>query len=178
QQCQQLPVGAVRLVLQAVDLDPVLGELIADVRQLGHGPGSQLRGALQDGDLVGDALGQVVYPVEHDQVPGRLHVVHAVVQCGGQVVDVVPVEGSDEGVVQPAHDRVRAVVGLVFDLLEFLGVTGAFSRGSAGQLCEEIGAFDQVARRGGQQVEERRIAGGQAKAQDRLRNFGVSTRTG
>src|SRR5699024_6430063 len=100
---------------------------------------------------------------------GGLHAVHAVVQRGGQVVDVIAVERGDERLVQPPHDRVRAVVGVVLGLLELLRERGPLGRRGADQLGEQVRPGDQVTGRGGQQVEERHVAWGQAETHSRLR---------
>src|SRR5699024_8348196 len=100
---------------------------------------------------------------------GGLHAVHAVVQRGGQVVDVIAVERGDERLVQPPHDRVRAVVGVVLGLLELLRVRGPLGRRGADQLGEQVRPGDQVTGRGGQQVEERHVAWGQAETHSGLR---------
>src|SRR5699024_5972461 len=88
QPCEQTPMDLVRLVLQAVDLDPVVGEVVHRP-QPRHGVSSELPCALQHPHLLGDVGWQIVQLVQRDQVGGRVHTVQHVVEGGGQAVDVL-----------------------------------------------------------------------------------------
>src|SRR4051812_35651499 len=111
--CKKLSVDLVRLVLQTVHLDPVLGEVVHGA-QVRHGLGRQLRRPRQDLDLLLDALGQFLDVVEDDQVDGLLHEVHDVVEGRREGVDVLAVERRDERGVQLVEDRMGGVVTCVF----------------------------------------------------------------
>src|SRR5665648_1123687 len=113
----QAAVGPVGLVLQAVDLHPVLVEVLHHP-EARHGLCGQLGAPAEHVHLLDHQGRQLVQLVEDDQVTGRLHEVHAVVQPAGQAVDVVPVEGGDERLVEVAHDGVRGLVGVVLGLTQ------------------------------------------------------------
>ena len=161
----------VGLVLEAVDLDPVLGQRVHRA-QPGHGLGGQLSGALEHLDLVGDARGQGVDLVQDDEVRGLLHEVHAVVEARGQRVDVVPVERGDERLVEPTHDRVGRVVRLVLGVGDPLADLLAGGAVGPEHLAQQVGARDEVDRLSGEEVEERGVARGEAQAHGRLRRKG------
>src|SRR4030095_11470464 len=68
---------------------------------------------------------------EPQHVRALLDPVGDVVELRGELVDVLAVEGRDEGRVQAAHDLVRQPVALVLRLDQAFGLGGRASRPSA-----------------------------------------------
>src|SRR6266542_6088076 len=109
-----LAVDAVAFVLQSVDLDPVLVQA-GEPTDLGHGLLNLIGGSRQDLGLLPHLRQDVLDPVQHEQVGYRFDSVKDVVEVGRQMVDVLPVEGSDERRIQRPDDLVRDLVALVND---------------------------------------------------------------
>ena len=116
--------------------------------------------------------GQGIDLVQDDEVRGLLHEVHAVVEARSQRVDVVPVERRDERLVEPTHDRVGGVVRLVLGVGDALADLLAGGTVGPEHLPEEVRAGDEVDRLGGEEVEERGVARGEAQAHGGLRSWG------
>src|SRR3954452_694006 len=142
---------AVAVVLEAVDLDGVVGD-VAEVAQAGHRLGDLTRRVDED---LGQPLGLVhrrLDLVEPEVVGALLGEVHDVVERGGQLEDVLAVDRGHEGLVEALDDVVRDPVAL---LLADDDV--AHERGRVGpaleHLLEQLGAPDHVGRRGFEQVE-------------------------
>src|SRR5437899_2791286 len=92
------------------------------------------------GELL-DALRREAEP-EYLRAPrGPVHRVHHVVQIRGELMDVLPVERRDERAVQPVHDLVRDLVGLVLEPLERLDVRRAALRRRREPLAEVVRRF-------------------------------------
>ncbi len=81
--------------------------------------------------------------IELHAVHGGLNDVDDVVQLLGQVVDVLPVDGSYEGAVEAVDHLVGHPVAFVFDLAN-LGNDLAVERPMAHQFAEGLGALDHV----------------------------------
>ena len=169
---EQLAVRLVGLVLEAVDLDPVLRQRVHRP-QPRHRVGRELGGTLEHLHLVGDPRGQLVDLVEHDEVRGLVHEVHAVVEVRREHVDVVAVERRDEGLVEAPHDRVRRVVGRVLGVRDALADLLAGGAVRPERLTEEVGPGHEVLRRFGEEVEVRGVARGEAQAHGNLRDRGT-----
>ena len=145
----------VALVLETVDLDPVLGELLHRA-QLGHRRRGQLGAALEHGDLVGELRGQDVDAVDEDLVDNLVHRVHHVVETGAEGVDVLAVEGRDEGRVDLLDDLVG---GLVCSVLRVAHPSrDVLAIGCVAEhLGEQRDTTDEVVGGLGEQVVERRV---------------------
>jgi hypothetical protein len=116
-------VQPVALVLQVVDGDqvaaqPLLLESAQAAQAVGGGPG---RPVDQPG-LLDHRVQQLGDPVQDQHVGRGLDRVEHVVQLAGQGVDVLPVEGGDEGRVEPRVDGVGQAVALVLGLDQALGL--------------------------------------------------------
>src|ERR1017187_9786330 len=110
----------VRLVFQAIDFDAVLhdgavvlqgiegflesfGATGYDFRKLDHGRGDRV-----------DAVG-------HEAVGGIFHAIQHVIQCRGEIVDVLRIDGCNEGLVEPCEQFVDDFIAAVFQHVDFGG---------------------------------------------------------
>src|SRR5262249_12769781 len=148
----------VGLVLHPVDLDagPDDGLGILHVAQPAQRALDLLRGA-QEHRRHRLALGRQVRDLEERDPPrGRLDVVHDVVHPRDQAMDVVALDGRDEGLVQRLHAMVRDHVGFVLDLLDPLGGRDRVDlvRGERQELLHPLDGLGRVAL---EEVEEARL---------------------
>src|SRR4029453_8401678 len=152
-------VQPVALVLQLVDGDQVgpqrlLLEPSQVAQALGGCPG---RPVDQPGLL--DHGVQWLHPlVQHQQVGRRLDGVEHVVELAGQGVDVLAVEGGDEGGVEPGVDGVGEPVALVLGLDQALGLHLRVDE-VLDQVQQVPGGIGEVGRDLVEQVEVRLLAG-------------------
>jgi hypothetical protein len=158
---EQPPVELVGLVLQPVDLDPVVGEVLQRL-QAGHRLGSRLRAALQQRRLLAHLGGQGAQAGQDDEVGGGLHVVHDVVEVAGEGVDVLAVERRHEARVQLPEDRMGHLVAGVLEIPQLVRQLGAMCV-VVDELTEDVGGRHQVLRGCGEQGVEARVLGGEAE---------------
>src|SRR5438876_701173 len=88
--------------------------------------------------------------------------VHHVVQVGGELMDVLPVERRDEGAVQPVHHLVGDLVGLVLEPLDRLDVGDATLGGRGEEVAQMLGRLFGPRGHRDEQVEELFFPGQQA----------------
>jgi hypothetical protein len=153
-------VDRVALVLQLLGRDAVLHDVVPAAQLLDRGEGfggDSLHHAAQGGD----PFRRRSEAEDLGTAGGAIDPVHDVVQVRCQEVDVFPVDGRDEDAIQPVHDAVRDVVGLVLEALDLLDAMPPALRGPGEQLSQVarglVGApsdLDEV-------VEERLLAGEQ-----------------
>ena len=114
-------VDRVAFLLELLRLDAVAHDVVALLQACDpfaeHG-----HHALDDLGQQLHALGGWSQPEDLRAARRAVHRVHHVVQIRGELVDVFPVERRDEGAVEPVHDLVRDLVGLVLESLERLDV--------------------------------------------------------
>ena len=131
---QSAAVGQVALVLEAVDLDPVVAQVHRRL-QLVHVLRGHLRAVLDDLDLRVEqrdqGRGDVGNAVDDQEVAGFVDEVEAVVQVGGQRLQVFAVERRDERGVDALNDRVVQFVAAVLDLVELIAQGRCAPRGEA-----------------------------------------------
>ena len=112
---------------------------------------------------VGETLGlehRRLDVVEPEVVGDLLRVVHDVVQRRGQLVDVLPVDRGDEGLVEVLDDVVGDPVALLLADEDVAGELLAI-RPAAEHLVEEVGGAGDVAPRLLEEVEELAVARGE-----------------
>jgi len=90
---------------------------------------------------------------EVDPGAGRLGHVQNVVEPDGQGVDLVPVEGRDERLVEVGHEAVDELVGLVLDRLQSLGIQPEILGGIQHRL-DDLDAVDDPGADSVEKVEE------------------------
>src|SRR3954449_11160731 len=140
----------VGLVLEPVDLDPVVAQVLQRL-QPGHGLRGQLRGAHEQlGQLVHLAR-QRVEVVEHYEVTGGLEEVHDVIKAACEAIDVLAVDRRHERRVDLTQDAVGLVVASMFLVTE-LGVQAvAVVLRTRDQGLQGVRPVEQVARGGCEQ---------------------------
>src|SRR5207245_1621755 len=103
------PVDRVPLVLDAVDLDPVLLEAF-ELPQTVNACGYLFGDPDEDPGLFDRGPGRPLDLMQDEDVGGGLDEVHYVVQPGRESMDVFAIERSDESCVELADDVVGEVV--------------------------------------------------------------------
>src|SRR5438093_2812373 len=111
--------GAVRLVLEAVDLDRPLRDTFAALERLDR-VDDLLGGIEDDARQLARPRTNALDVVQADDRRRRVDRVHDVVERARERVDVLAVERRDERAVQALNDLVGQEVALVLDLLDFL----------------------------------------------------------
>ncbi len=97
--------------------------------------------------------------VEHlHPARGAVHQVHHVIQPRREQVDVFPIEGGDEGSVQPGHYLVGYLVGLVLQPLDGIHDRAAPVRRRYHQVMQQLGCINVELGDGTEQVEELLVA--------------------
>src|SRR3954454_16801179 len=143
----------VGLVLEPVDLDPVVAEVLQRLEPR-HRLGGQLRGMHEKlGELVHLAR-QHVEVVEDDEVTRCFEEVHDVVEAARQAIDVLAVERGHERGVALAQDAVRLVVAAVLLVAQLCVQAVAIVPRAGDQRMERVRTVEKVARRRGEQLVE------------------------
>src|SRR5919106_3783174 len=117
------PVQPVSLVLELVDGDEVAAQpLLLEPAQAAQPLGGRRGRPVDQPGLLDHRLQRLHHPVQDQHVGRGLDGVEHVVQLAGEGVDVLPVEGGDEGRVEPRVDGVGEPVALVLGLDQALGL--------------------------------------------------------
>src|SRR4029453_10002078 len=116
-------VQPVALVLQLVDVDQVGPQrLLLESSQVAQAVGGRPGRPVDQPGLLHHGVQWIHHLVEDQHVGRRLHGIEHVVELSGQGVDVLAVEGGDEGGVEPGVDGVGEPVALVLGLDQALGL--------------------------------------------------------
>src|SRR5438876_4124417 len=113
--------GAVRLVLEAVDLDRPLRDAFAAFERLDR-VDDLLGGIEDDARQLARPRTNALDVVQADDRRRRVDRVHDVVERARERVDVLAVERRDERAVQALNDLVGQEVALVLDFLDLVGL--------------------------------------------------------
>ena len=116
------PVEFVALVLQLVDLDPRLadGLVVVDAGEAPHRFVGQLGAGLQNLDLGRHPGRKGLRAVEDDVVAGLVDEIDAVIENRGEGVEILAIEGEDEGLVDLVEYDVTGVVRILLDFVQLL----------------------------------------------------------
>src|SRR5215216_6307118 len=116
-------VQPVALVLQLVEVDQVGAQrLLLEPAQVAQAVGGRPGRPVDQAGLLDHGLQRLRHLVEDQQVGRLLDGVEHVVELAGQGVDVLAVEGGDEGRVEPGVDGVGEPVTLVLGVDQALGL--------------------------------------------------------
>src|SRR5829696_2386496 len=117
------PVQAVALVLQLVDVDQVVAQrFLLEPAQVADAVGGRPGRPVDHPGLLHHGVQGLGHLVEDQHVGRRLDGVEHVVQLAGEGVDVLAVEGGDEGGVEAGVDGVGEPVALVLGVDQALGL--------------------------------------------------------
>ena len=107
-------------VLEAVNLDAVIEDApgVIQIPQAVHGLLDNGGGVGKHFDQMNHLVAGVSRFVQEHAVRGGLDAVQDVVEAPGQVVDVLMIEGGDEGAIEAVGDLVGGDLTLVLDLLD------------------------------------------------------------
>ena len=118
---------------------------------------------LDDGDLLveqgNQGSGDVGDAVDDQEVAGLVDEVQAVVQVGGQRLQVLAVEGCDERGVDALDDVVVQFVAAVLDLVELVAQGDALLGGGGVDVRQELDGLHELAGLGGEVFKKVRALG-------------------
>src|SRR5215213_2674234 len=156
-------VQPVALVLQLVDVDEVGAQrLLLEPAQVADAVGGRPGRPVEQPGLLDHGVQRLGHLVQDQHVGRGLDGVEHVVELPGQGVDVLAVEGGDEGGVEPGVDGVGEPVALVLGLDQALGLHLRVDE-VLHHVQQVPGAVDQVGRDLVEQVEVGLLAGKDAQ---------------
>ena len=171
----QAAVLTLGLVLQAVDLHDILPDALA-VPQRGQDEHRQLSHPGDHVDLGGAAAWEMVDLIDVDQVHGPVHMVHAIVEPGRERVNVSAIEGGDESRIDPVHDQVCGLIGLVLDVAHARHEMRAAVRIGGEQPRQQPGTLGEVRGTGHEEFGEGVIVAGGQPEEHRAHSRGRTDR--
>src|SRR5215211_5261693 len=152
-------VQLVALVLELVEVDQVGAQrLLLEPAQVAQAVSGRPGRPVDQAGLLHHRVQRLRHLVQHHHVGRRLDGVEHVVELAGQGVDVLAVEGGDEGAVEPGVDGVGQPVALVLGLDQPLGLHLRVDE-VLDHVQQLPGGVDEVARDLVEQVEVRLLAG-------------------
>src|SRR5579884_568438 len=166
QGADRLPCERVSPVLQLMEADPVLAHILARIEVI-DGRHQFLPDLDEDLPHLPGFRPDGLDPIDDDGIGGLLGQVENVIERGSQGVDVVPIEGRDEGAVEFADDVVGDLIPAVLEVAQCPSARLEIAR-TLEQLEEGAQALHEIGGVVPEEGEEVTLAGDEAKCHGSL----------